>query len=135
MRFYSIVGSINYEIVPTRYVYHGPDRVNREKVPGISARFHDHMYDTKAQRELNHWDDATRILVEDSLMNHENFNTQWLQVVPDMEVEKTADDIAEAGMCISRTVTDEGVVDCDQQAIEGQFYCKRHLPVPSEVSA
>ena len=133
MRFYSIVSNINYEVIPTDYEYIGPN--HRKKVPGISARFHSHMFDTKQAQETLKWTDDQRTLVEDYLLGHENFNTAWLQLVPESEPEMRAKEFEEQKICISRTVTDEGVVDCDQQAVEGQYYCKRHLATLSEVNA
>ena len=133
MRFYSIVSNISYEVTPDHWEYHGPDARNREKVRGITARFSSHMYDTKAQQELNGWDDETREMVENYLKNHENYDTSWLQSVPETEAESKAKEFVNTNICISRTVTDEGVVDCDQQAVDGEFYCKRHLPVGEPV--
>lgn len=125
MRFYSIVSNINYEITPDHWEYHGPDIRNREKVRGVTAHFSNHMFDTNAQD----YDDETREMVEKYLTSHENYNTQWLQSVPETDAESKAKEFTETGICISRTVTDEGVVDCEQQAVEGEFYCARHLPV------
>lgn len=133
MKFYSIVRNINYEVIPTDWEYIGPN--HKRKVPGISARFHDHMFDTKEQAQKQGWDDKTRDMVEDYLLQHENFNTQWLQIIPESEAERAANEFKQTQVCISRTVTDEGVVNCDQPVVEGQFYCKRHLPVSEEANA
>ncbi len=133
MKFYSIVRNINYEVIATDWEYIGPN--HRRKVPGISARFHDHMFDTKADGEKLGWDEKTRDMVEDYLLQHENFNTQWLQIVPESESERRAGEFEAQKICISRTVSDEGIIDCDQKAVEGQFYCKRHLPVSEEANA
>lgn len=135
MKFYSIVSGISYEIIAADYEYNGPNLRNRKLVPGITAKFHNHMYDTKEAQQVNHWDDKTRDLVEDYLLQHENFNTQWLQVVPESESERRANEFKDTGTCISRTVTDEGIIDCDELAVDGQFYCKRHLPVSEEANA
>lgn len=129
MKFYSIVSNINYEVTPDHYEYHGPDIRNREKVKGVTAHFVDHLFDTEGQG----YDDATKEQVEAYLMAHENFNTQWLQLLTE-EPERKFVEFAETGICISRIVTDEGVVDCDQQAVQGEFYCSRHLAVPEAVS-
>jgi hypothetical protein len=127
VKFYSIVSGISYEVIAADYEYNGPNLRNRKLVPGITARFSNHMYDTKEAQKVNKWSDETREMVEYYLLNHENFNTQWLQTVPESEAESKAKEFTETGTCISRTVTDEGIVDCDQPAEEGEFYCKRHM--------
>ena len=135
MRFYSIVSGISYEVTPDDYEYNGPNLRNRRVVRGISAKFHNHMYDSVEAQKANRWPDDVREMVEDYLLNHENFNTQWLQTVPETDGEAKAKEFSETKICVSRTVTDEGVVDCDKEALEGEFYCKAHMPALEPVKS
>lgn len=67
MKFTSAFKAAVYTVVPATYRFFGNNQ--RESVPGLRAKFSDHILDTEAQG----WNDEQREQVEQYLLGHADF--------------------------------------------------------------
>jgi hypothetical protein len=123
MRFVSAATRAKYVVVPKYTVMNGP---NQTAVPGLTARFFGHVFDSqKSQRELG-WTDEEREKVENYLLGHRDFNRHggfYLENAADLAVPRELG----AKRCIAFFRNEAGESEqCPREPVEGKDYCDEH---------
>lgn len=129
MRFISAAIRAKYVVKPKRNVV--IDGVP-QPVPGLTARFFGHVFDSdKSQRELG-WTDKERTQVEDYLLGHHDYNFPrgfYLENAGDMAAPVTTS----AKRCIAFFKNEAGEAEqCGNEPVGDADYCAAHLPQMAE---
>jgi hypothetical protein len=153
MRFLSSLAAPIYVIVPTDFGYMPGG--TRRVVRGLRAEFKGHMFDTERAQKGLRWSDDERKLVEQSLLEHEDFERGRIMALrpgADPEGRKPrlylADgpdaarldtDVTPAPeqkpRCIFLMATDEGAEQCSRPAKADGIYCAQHEKIAAKAGA
>lgn len=131
MRFISAAKRAKYVVAghPKYVEMHGPTPVMQ---PGLAARFFGNVCDTeKMQKELG-WTNEERVIVEEYLMAHKDFNRPggfYLEVAPDAAPPTNLT----VTRCLAFFRNEAGESEqCPNQTVGDTDYCQQHQPVVAE---
>ena len=124
MLFRHVLPQERYTVIPATYKHWGPGQ--KEKVPGLSVGFQNHVLDTDQLQFEENWADEQQELVERHLMNHLDFGSKMTAIdAADLEAA-----VATAGTekCMHHITIDGQGYSCEEHADprRDDLYCERH---------
>lgn len=114
-----------YTVSPDHWAYHqtvGGGR--REKVKGTHVYFVNGMFDSIDGQKREKWSDETREVVENWMLNHEEYGVQFVRDLAEVEVVKPAASIV---WCDFIHISENGTQMCGLPVTEGSR-CGQHQP-------
>lgn len=122
MLFHHVLPQERYVVEPATYRHWGPGQ--KEKVPGISVQFSNHVLDTDQAQFEEGWTDEQREKVEQHLMRHLDFGSKMTVAdAADIAVAATPD-----VMCVFTLTVEGQPYTCGEHADprRDDFLCERH---------
>lgn len=131
MQFEHKVDNASYVVIPRHKTKDPTGRVV-SVTPGIRVQFQGHLYDTEAAARMYGWDEDTRVMVEQYLMAHKDFNRPFSMGEGGLFVRGGLDDlsgIADDARDVCQAVHIDGdlSVQCGKPAVAGTGFCRDHL--------
>ncbi len=114
-----------YTVSPTYWKYHTTETGGaKEKIPGIHVLFTNGMTDTVEMQRRFKWSDEVREMVENWLLNHEEYGIKFVRDAGETETIKPA---STAQWCDFILITENGSQMCGVSVTEGSR-CGAHQP-------
>ncbi len=123
MRFWSKYAHARYVMVPDDYVEVGRGRTRKQT--GVAAVFENSTWDSEQAAKQNRWDDATRVDMENHLLEHEDYGKS-LRAVSEAEYDQAVATANRPTNCLFTRTVDGEVWLCGQPAVSDDGYCERH---------
>lgn len=121
-----------YTVSPTYYEFHQLSTgAVKQKVEGVHVYFVEGMFDSHDGQKREKWSDETRELVENWLLNHEEYGIQFVRDAAETEVVRPA---ATAAWCDFILIDEHGTQMCGQP-VQEHGRCSQHQSEEATVDA
>jgi hypothetical protein len=123
MRFYSKYDRIEYVVIAKQHETVG---THRRTTRGLTAKFHNHYFDSEVAAKDLQWSEEDRKTVERHLLEHGDMGIH-LYVATDKPKDAPIDtELQPLTRCIATVATADGSQLCGEPALDGKDLCEIH---------